>query len=89
MKIKQGLATGLLLIGVVLSIIGFSFQNQETRTITARGQEIVVNNSDAQSSNWRLFIGVNCIAIGIIILAIPINPIASYQVGGKSSYQAK
>ena len=84
MKIQQGLATGLLLIGLVLSIIGFSFQNQETRTIKARDQEIVLNNSDAKNFNWRLFMGVNCVALGILILALPRSITSRYRVGGES-----
>lgn len=71
MNVKNAIATGMLIFGLILAIRGFSKKSDEVITEEIQGTEQVVRNSDSQHFNWRAFLGFSVVGIGILLYIFP------------------
>lgn len=71
MNVKNAIATGLLIFGLILSIIGFNKKSDETTSKEIQGTEQVVRNSESQHFNWRAFLGLAVAGIGVLLYIFP------------------
>lgn len=71
MNVKNAIATGMLIFGLVLSIVGFNKKSDDVINEEIQGTELVVRNSDSQHFNWRAFFGLAVAGIGVLLYIFP------------------
>ena len=71
MNVKNAIATGFLLFGLIIAMTGFSLTADETVTKDILGKEVVVRNSETQHFNWRVFLGSITVFLGVGLYAFP------------------
>ncbi|MEO0898399.1 MAG: hypothetical protein AAFY71_18450 [Bacteroidota bacterium] len=71
MNVKNAIATGLVVFGLILAITGFNKKAGETVDYDYDGTEQVLRNSESQHFNWRAFLGFAVSGIGFLLYAFP------------------
>ncbi|MCI4668452.1 MAG: hypothetical protein MRZ79_09955 [Bacteroidia bacterium] len=71
MSVKNAIATGMLIFGLVLAVRGYGKKSDEVITEEIQNTEVVVRNSESQHFNWRAFLGFAVAGIGVLLYAFP------------------
>jgi len=71
MSVKNAIATGMLVFGLVLSILGFQKKAPEVVTEEVKETKVELRNSDSLHFNWRALLGFLTVGTGFLLYAFP------------------
>ncbi len=73
MSVKNAIGTSLLVVGLLISIVGWTKRSPEAISTEIQGKEVMIRNSDNYNLNWRAFFGLTFAGLGVGLLGFPAN----------------